>query len=197
MSKITFRADDKLVDRLEALGGSKSEIMREALRNYLDDRDERNVRTVRGRQTRRTEQTETQSQRNEHLLDERSLDEMIEGRVDAFLQRRYDDESSRQDSTGQDVHVNVNLDQGQTGVNTDAHAQNTPNRRSRRVTDGQSRICRQCGELVKDTHVHCPNCGKKASHHAFCECGDEIRSDWAYCPRCGRRTPSADVLDRS
>src|SRR6056297_1686933 len=36
MSKITFRADDDLVDRLEECNTSKSEVMREALRAYLD-----------------------------------------------------------------------------------------------------------------------------------------------------------------
>ena len=37
MSKITFRADDELITRLEEFDASKSEIMREALRAYLDD----------------------------------------------------------------------------------------------------------------------------------------------------------------
>lgn len=37
MSKITFRADDDLVRRIEALDASKSEVMREALRTYLED----------------------------------------------------------------------------------------------------------------------------------------------------------------
>ena len=41
MSKITFRADADLVDRLEDLEGSKSEVMREALRQFLDDAEER------------------------------------------------------------------------------------------------------------------------------------------------------------
>ncbi|MDL5361655.1 zinc ribbon domain-containing protein [Halalkalicoccus sp. NIPERK01] len=35
MSKITFRADDDLVARIEAMDASKSEVMREALRAYL------------------------------------------------------------------------------------------------------------------------------------------------------------------
>ena len=39
MSKITFRADDDLVRRLEEFDASKSEVMREALRAYLDDAD--------------------------------------------------------------------------------------------------------------------------------------------------------------
>lgn len=36
MSKITFRADDELVERLEAHDASKSEVLRAALRAYLD-----------------------------------------------------------------------------------------------------------------------------------------------------------------
>ena len=38
MTKLTFRADGDLVERLEALDASKSEVMRDALRSYLDDR---------------------------------------------------------------------------------------------------------------------------------------------------------------
>jgi Arc/MetJ-type ribon-helix-helix transcriptional regulator len=36
MSKITFRADDDLIARIEAMDTSKSEVMREALRVYLE-----------------------------------------------------------------------------------------------------------------------------------------------------------------
>lgn len=36
VSKITFRADDALVERLDSLDASKSEVMREALREFLD-----------------------------------------------------------------------------------------------------------------------------------------------------------------
>ena len=35
MSKITFRADDDLIDHIESLDASKSEVMRDALRSYL------------------------------------------------------------------------------------------------------------------------------------------------------------------
>ncbi|PSP84801.1 CopG family transcriptional regulator [Halobacteriales archaeon QS_1_68_17] len=37
MSKITFRADEELVERLERFDASKSEVMRRALRTYLDE----------------------------------------------------------------------------------------------------------------------------------------------------------------
>jgi hypothetical protein len=36
VSKVTFRADEDLIRRVEALDASKSEVMREALRAYLD-----------------------------------------------------------------------------------------------------------------------------------------------------------------
>ena len=37
MSKITFRADDDLIRQLEEFDASKSEVMREALREYLGE----------------------------------------------------------------------------------------------------------------------------------------------------------------
>ena len=37
MSKITFRADDDLIQQLEEYDASKSEVLREALRAYLDE----------------------------------------------------------------------------------------------------------------------------------------------------------------
>lgn len=39
MSKLTFRADEELIQRVEALDASKSDIMREALRSYLETHD--------------------------------------------------------------------------------------------------------------------------------------------------------------
>jgi RNA polymerase subunit RPABC4/transcription elongation factor Spt4/Arc/MetJ-type ribon-helix-helix transcriptional regulator len=185
MSKITFRADDELVDRLEALDGSKSEIMRQALRSYLDARQE--------------------SARNEsaarRTVDEPSLDELVAERVDAVIEQRFHDhgpahsEPSRE--PGRDVNVNVTVDRGDADVNAEENHQNPRNRTSADLSERQSRLCPQCGEAVAGDYVYCPNCGEKASNRAFCECGDEIRPDWAYCPSCGRQTPSADVLDRS
>lgn len=186
MSKITFRADDELVDRLEALDGSKSEIMREALRSYLDANQEDGRRE--GTAVQRT-------------VDERSLDELIAGRVDAFIEQRLHDRGTTPTDPGRDVNVNVTVEHGEADVNTDENADESgrteQNRASTGLSDGQSRLCPQCGEAVAENHVYCPNCGEKAANRAFCECGDEIRPDWAYCPSCGRRTPSADVLDSS
>lgn len=39
MGKITFRADDEIIEALEELDVSKSEALREASRNYLEESD--------------------------------------------------------------------------------------------------------------------------------------------------------------
>jgi len=205
MSKITFRADDDLVARLEEFDASKSEVMRQALRAYLDG----------------AEPAEEPSPGVDGAIVER-IDQLVTERLDAHL-----DDVSRP-SPERDVNVNITLDgvnapnsvntsREQTVDTTPAEAETperrpedpvddrktTPapdsstsdNRRSEAQTDRKP--CGQCGENVAAEHVYCPNCGEKTSHRVFCDCGDELRSDWAFCPACGRRTPAADVLERS
>lgn len=174
MSKITFRADDTLVDRLEEFEASKSEVMREALRAYLDGDVSDSISA-------------------ESSGAEESLDELITDRIDTVLADRLDDVFQPQP---QDVNVNISLEEG---TARSQHVTERSDDESRvTVTDreGDSRTCSQCGEEVSGEHVYCPNCGGKTSHRIFCECGDELRSDWAFCPSCGRRTPAADVLDQ-
>ncbi|KZN24905.1 CopG family transcriptional regulator [Haladaptatus sp. R4] len=177
MSKITFRADDDLVKQIESLDASKSEVMREALREYLDG--------------------------SESEGEEPTLDAVVADRVDELVdQRLATDVAPRGD--GRDINVNVTLEGAGAGtasaheeeesstVKTEEHVRTTP-------TDAghAENTCQQCGESLDANHVYCPNCGEKATHRVFCDCGDELRSDWAFCPGCGRRTPSADVLDSS
>jgi subtilisin family serine protease len=198
VSKITFRADDDLVARLEEFDASKSEVMREALRAYLDGASD-------------------EPSGVDDAIAER-VDELVAERLDAHL-----DGGGRRDP---DVNVNITLDGvnaanpdvgagGGTAARTaaDAETADTPPegsvdaRKTRGVSDGSTsddptpepqtgrKPCGQCGENVAAEHVYCPNCGEKTSHRVFCECGDELRSDWGFCPSCGRRTPAADVLD--
>ncbi|MFD1569875.1 double zinc ribbon domain-containing protein [Halorubrum laminariae] len=191
MSKITFRADDDLVERLEACDASKSEVMREALRMHLGDGD-------------------PESDASDATLDAAvadRIDDLIGDRLDAALDDRLGDRS-RSDpaytpgNTG-DINVNVTLDANgaedgearvtrETATDTESKTRKTP-----ADPDVQTRenVCGGCGENVPSNHVYCPNCGEKQSHRAFCECGDELRTDWAFCPGCGRRTPAADVLN--
>jgi len=197
MSKITFRADDELITRLEEFDASKSEIMREALREYLDTHGD------------------AQASTDEPAAE--SLDDIVADRVDSLIADRLD--RSFTQPQGRDVNVNITLDapvsdsshSGAEGVNADTAVSNDSSNdtshtgdesktevgddENARVTQGTT--CSQCGENVEPSHVYCPNCGEKTSRRVFCECGDEIRSDWAFCPGCGRRTPAADVLDNS
>jgi Arc/MetJ-type ribon-helix-helix transcriptional regulator len=183
MSKITFRADDDLVERLEALDTSKSEVMREALRAYLDDAERR-------------EQKSGPKRGEPH-----SVDDALAARIDALIAERLDDRLGPQSHQHGDLSVTVTVDGVEpVGSTTDQTAESADGVRKTAEdaddTPGREQRCEQCGESVDGDHVYCPNCGEKASHQAFCECGDEIRSDWAFCPSCGRRTPAADVLDR-
>jgi len=201
MSKITFRADDDLIDQLEEFDASKSEVMREALREYLGEAGDRAV----------PQQPQESSESDD------SIDELIVDRVDAIIDERLDQRLDQQlPSRGpQDVNVNISLDgeNAASGAVSDdtADVSHEPQRdashghQDRKTADRGDentpatgrKTCGQCGENLTDDHVYCPNCGEKAAHRVFCDCGDELRSDWGFCPSCGRRTPAADVLDNS
>lgn len=186
MSKITFRADDDLIERVEALDASKSEIMREALRAHLEEHGGRDAAA--------------RSSRNGE-----SLDALLVERIDELVRDRLDGRvAGGRDDRARDVNVTVSLEgaasetvpaAGPAREPTAERQESSENRA--RPNGNDSKSCAQCGESIDGGHVYCPNCGEKASRRVFCDCGDEIRSDWAFCPGCGRRTPSADVLDGS
>jgi hypothetical protein len=198
MSKITFRADDELITRLEEFDASKSEIMREALREYLDENADARPETGQS-----------------DAGDAESLDDLVTERVDAIIADRLDGTFTR--AQPRDVNVNISLDgataessgapaakvaeesdashEGSADVSHGGSGSKTPGEGDENAHVKQSTTCTQCGETVAQSHVYCPNCGEKSSRRVFCECGDELRSDWAFCPGCGRRTAAADVLD--
>ena len=187
MSKITFRADDDLVRRLEEeFNASKSEVMREALRAYLDAE-----RTADPNPTPRAGGG--------------TVDDALTERVDELIDRRLDERLSRfTPNAPQDVNVNVTVDgtseeTGDTAVadSTSSESRKTADTNDERAAKTERKTCGQCGENIDPDDVYCPNCGEKSSRRVFCECGDELRSDWAFCPSCGRRTPAADVLDHA
>lgn len=194
MSKITFRADDDLVKQLEALKLSKSEAMREALREYLTASSQSTG--TRGADSSVAEHDATQA-----------IDDLIRHRVDTLLTERPDtSEHARTETHTPDVNVTVTLEDERattrvsgesSSTREDTSSDTTSHDADRRLLEDESTCeCNQCGEHVDDEHVYCPNCGEKTSQRLFCECGDEIRSDWSFCPGCGRRTPAADVLTR-
>lgn len=181
MSKITFRADDDLIAQLEEFDASKSEVMREALREYLGEP---------------TVGVGTDSAPRERAGTE-TLDDILVERIDALIEERLD---ARLGAAGnpQDINVNISLDGDSGGASVTREAERKTDAAERENEPAESeKSCKQCGETLAPSAVYCANCGEKASHRVFCECGDEIRSDWAFCPSCGRRTPAADVLDSS
>ncbi|MFB6268657.1 MAG: zinc ribbon domain-containing protein [Halobacterium sp.] len=192
MSKITFRADDDLVDAVEDLDASKSEVMRDALRSYLQDAEASDTATD-------------------------SLDDAVAERVNELVERRI--ASRRPPERDVNVRVTVEPGEGFRRIDDRAADRGRAAREERKHVDdrgagaGNGRAagrgngdrranadagasCGQCGESLSDDHVYCPNCGEKATRRVFCECGDEVRADWSFCPHCGRRTASADALDR-
>ena len=179
MSKITFRADDDLVSRLEALDASKSEVMREALRSYL-------------------EQMEREAPGDSTVTEPGTVDDLLTDRLESLIAER---EPQTPTVALPEINLNVSVDGASAEDVSVDHETNAEQRKTQRDTEPpvtaqpRSTECSQCGEPVDDTHVYCPNCGNKASQRLFCECGDEIQSDWSFCPSCGRRTPSANVLD--
>lgn len=219
MSKITFRADDDLVDALEELDVSKSEALREALRSYLERSSETQGAGTPGGATEASEATVADDGSS-------SLDDLVRERVDELVETRLDDHVFEATPTAhpadpRDVNVTISLESGPLEV-ADVSREPEPEREPgrdhtamrqpapregavrRQGTDpdgdvnsrGSDTQCGQCGETVDGDHVYCPNCGEKRSRRLFCDCGDELRSDWSFCPGCGRRTPAADVLER-
>jgi len=176
MSKITFRADDGLVRQLEEFDASKSEVMRDALREYLGEPAS-------------------------SASDDGTLDELVAERVDELVAERVG--GSYAPRKPQDINVNITLEGDSASVSTDEETERKTAEPERETepANGENtgsaarNTCNQCGEEVGPSHVYCPNCGEKAARRVFCDCGDELRSDWSFCPGCGRRTPAADVLE--
>ncbi|MFC6729098.1 CopG family transcriptional regulator, partial [Natronoarchaeum mannanilyticum] len=84
MSKITFRADDDLVEELETFETSKSEVMRRALREYLEASD------VADDATEDAPDAETALESPDDAARPESLDDMLAARVDELVERRVD-----------------------------------------------------------------------------------------------------------
>ena len=186
MSKITFRADDELVRRLEEFDASKSEVMREALREYLAGTRDIGVNAS----------EEGATAEPDGSVAGGSLDELVAERVDALVAERLEGAYTPQQP--RDVNVNITLDGDSGDVSHDSgDDRKTPTAERENASDDPGHTCKQCGETLPQSAVYCSNCGEKASHRVFCECGDELRSDWGFCPSCGRRTPAADVLQDS
>ncbi|ELY93975.1 CopG family transcriptional regulator [Natrialba hulunbeirensis JCM 10989] len=92
MSKITFRADDDLVEELESLELSKSEAMRQALRSYLSHDDAGRQTADEARAERAAPSTPTEDPSLGTQL-ECMLEEFVCERVDKRLDERLDSQA--------------------------------------------------------------------------------------------------------
>ena len=223
MGKITFRADDDLVDELESFDVSKSEVMREALRAYI--RQERSSNTgstsqepapARGRDDVPTD-AESGEPMDVHLrisLSEEAGRPTVDSAALGADDRVPPTGSRPAGTTVRHSGVPDRSSDARGQSPNDSRASNTrpPERQpsfastgtntsrtseSARGSAGDELDCSGCGTSVDSSYVFCPNCGEKTSQRAFCACGVENNPDWAFCPACGRRTPAADVLDSS
>jgi len=155
MSKITFRADDALVERLDGLDASKSEVMREALREFLD------------RQPGVSSATQGESSIG---------DDPVAERVDELLTERLGEEIAR------DVNVNIALDtpgdatvEGITGSESGGSTADAGHcTQCGHDVDESHAYCPncggelqaapkcECGQEISDDWAFCPGCGRRS-----------------------------------
>lgn len=154
MSKITFRADDDLVRRIEALEASKSEVMREALRAYLED-----------------------ASAGADVETEGSLDALITERIDRRI-----DERLAAGASSVDVNVTIEDDRvsydRRSATNRDPEPSEAPTdgrhcRQCGETIDEGHVYCPNCGEKavnrtfcdcgdeVRSDWAFCPGCGRR------------------------------------
>ncbi|MFB6071040.1 MAG: zinc-ribbon domain-containing protein [Halanaeroarchaeum sp.] len=188
MSKITVRADDDLVDAIEEMDASKSDVMREALRSYLG------VDGAGSDAIGRTPAGE-------------SLEDVVSRRVDAILSDRLSERATDDAAVTVSVNVrgtrpeNVSVE-GPGGRRHDdtwsdaqaSDASDAPDGASaHRTRDDRTGRCSQCGNDLEPDHAFCPNCGTRNEPSFYCECGRDLEPDWSFCPSCGRRTATPDL----
>jgi len=145
MSKITFRADDDLVEQLEELDASKSEAMREALRSYLEGSDE----AAGGEDRSESDRVRTDV-----------IDELIRTRVDDRLRELGIDraDSRARDPTPspdpQDVNVSISLEGAAVQAserNSQSSGQRQTGARDPTPNDGEAAGARERAETQSPT----------------------------------------------
>ncbi|ELZ02814.1 double zinc ribbon domain-containing protein [Natrialba asiatica] len=211
MSKITFRADDALVDELEALDLSKSEAMRQALRSYLghegpvsDTRAERNATT--------------DAESGSSALD-RTLDELVRERVDELVAEQvaslvgqtspqepsYAGDNRRggrvRNRETQDINVTVSLagqafqsadQQSETHVSERASSEDPIRGPNDQSADSAQRLRANSSRNASgqpSPHQADQEQTQSESVQTTCgQCGEPVDDDHVYCPNCGEKS---------
>ena len=151
MSKITFRADDALIDHIESLDASKSEIMRDALRMYLG------LDTTPGVNDRSTTSPRTGS--SEEQIEASSITETasVQG-IDVTV--RVTPTADSAEASGPAVRKTVDsaVDRcaqcGETIQRDHKYCPNCGQSRARRI------LC-ECGDDLRSDWSFCPSCGRR------------------------------------
>lgn len=151
MSKITFRADDDLVSRIEAMDASKSEVMREALRAYLGSEPGISVQTA-----------------------EDSLDALITDRIDQRIDSHLDSETDVNITvTVEDGRIERSVESLQTEPATPDPVRTNHCVQCGETLDETHVYCPNCGEKADDPAAcecgtelrtdwaFCPGCGRR------------------------------------
>ena len=198
MSKITFRADDDLVDRLEAYDASKSEVMREALRAYLDASDS-------GETTHGSDAPDSATRRStdsRDTVEEDGFDALIDRRVEELLSDRLDARSGPYTpATTPEVTVNVSLE-GASADSADATITQEPERetdvdarKTETETGGDTKTTgadtKKRGGDTENTGADTKNIAgdtKKPTRKTCAQCGEEVPGEHVYCPNCGEKS---------
>jgi RNA polymerase subunit RPABC4/transcription elongation factor Spt4/Arc/MetJ-type ribon-helix-helix transcriptional regulator len=155
VSKITFRADDALVEQLDSLDASKSEVMREALREFLDRHPdvggEREVATnVTGKGAGSTaEEQSTGGDGSSATVPGLTVNINLDGTGEASVEGPAElvDEEEGEEACKQ------------CGAAVSAEHSFCPNCGEERR--GRSRC--ECGEEIRSDWTFCPGCGRRSS----------------------------------
>ena len=196
MSKITFRADDDLVEELEALEASKSEAMREALRAYLADEGTATASGQSGRD----------ADRPSDSGGETAIDDIVRKHVDDLLTERLGElerERERRTRTHanapQDVNVSISLEEAG-ARRVDASDRRVRTRRGddrARATDvdgdpvghgqGHGRGHARDSEPGLETDRGHDADRDRTAERACGQCGEHVDDEHVYCPNCGEK----------
>lgn len=155
MSKLTFRADEELIQQVEALDASKSDILREALRSYLQSHDgvERNGSTRRGEAGEHVAVHGPDRQADHNINVNITLD-----RQTAAISEEPANQPDREiPSATESTAPSGSKPCGQCGepVATDhVYCPNCGEKQSRRV------FC-DCGDEIRSDWSFCPGCGRR------------------------------------
>lgn len=144
MSKITFRADEDLIARIEARDASKSEVMREALHAYFDTADD----------------TGTDS-----------FDELLADRIDRRIDERLDTGAAEVDLTITVEDDRIAHERRPDAADRSA-SRPEPDRCDQcgEAVDAEHVYCPNCGEKTVNTRCECG--AELRSDWAFCpDCG--------------------------